>query len=123
VNVILVAILPYYHIYVTKNSPPPPLAWVLTRLTLRFCSVSGKPLFFGAWAWCLYRRCLAEPTWIATEFTRDLDCIGPEKLRVREGKPFDRFEANGFKWVPRGSQTPPVAHFAWPDKDQAQVEV
>lgn len=46
----------------------------------------------GAWAWYLYRRCLAPGRDLPTEFTRDLDCVGPERLPVREAPILDRLE-------------------------------
>jgi len=77
----------------------------------------------GAWAWYLYRRCLAPPRWIPDEFTRDLDCIGRERLEVQDAHLLDRLEAYDFEWVPRGSETPPVAHFAWPEQRRAEVVI
>lgn len=83
----------------------------------------GDVIICGAWAWYLYRRCLAPPRWIPDEFTRDLDCIGRERLPVRDAWLFERLTANDFEWVPRGSDTPPVAHFAWPDQKHAEIEI
>lgn len=42
---------------------------------------------------------------------------------MRGSSLFDRLEAEAFEWVPRGSATPPVAHFAWPNRDRPQVEI
>lgn len=77
----------------------------------------------GAWAWYLYRRCLAPGRWIPADFTRDLDCIGRERLPVRGALLLDLLEDGDFEWVPRGAETPPVAHFAWPGRDRAEVEI
>lgn len=83
----------------------------------------GDLVVCGAWAWYLYRRCLGPNRWILGEFTRDLDCVGRERLPVREVAIVDRLEEAGFVWVPRGDLTPPVAHFVWPDVDRAEVEI
>ncbi len=83
----------------------------------------GDIIICGAWAWYLYRRCLAPSSWVPVEFTRDLDCISSERLPVRDAHLFERLTANDFEWVPRGSETPPVAHFAWPDEKHAEVEI
>ena len=77
----------------------------------------------GAWAWFLYRRCLGRRTWIPAEFTRDLDCVGREKLRVRGSTVVDRLLARDFRWVPRGEETPPVASFVWPLEGRADIEL
>lgn len=77
----------------------------------------------GAWAWYLYRRCLASERWIPEEFTRDLDCIGRERMPIRDSHLVERLKANAFEWVPRGSETPPVASFVWPDRQHAEIEI
>lgn len=83
----------------------------------------GDLVLCGAWAWYLYRRCLGPDRWMPAEFTRDLDCIGPERLPVRGSLLFDRLEAESFEWVPRGSDTPPAAHFAWPNHERPEIEI
>ncbi len=83
----------------------------------------GDLVVCGAWAWYLYRKCLGPGASMLGEFTRDLDCVGRERLAVRDVAVVDRLEDAGFVWVPRGDQTPPVAHFAWPDADKADVEI
>lgn len=44
----------------------------------------------GAWAWYLYRRCLGPSGSMPGEFTRDLDCVGRERLPVRDVAVVDR---------------------------------
>ena len=83
----------------------------------------GDLVLCGAWAWYLYRRCLAPDRWVPAEFTRDLDCIGKERLPVRGDPLLNRLANSAFVWVPRGPETPPVAHFAWPDPKRADVEI
>jgi len=77
----------------------------------------------GAWAWFLYRRCVGSATWMPAEFTRDLDCVGRERLRIRGATVLERLKANDFEWVPRGEETPPVALFAWPRAHRAEIEL
>lgn len=83
----------------------------------------GDLILCGAWAWFFYRRCFGSDRWIPAEFTRDLDCIRPERLPVRGGSLCDRLEAESFEWVPRGSDTPPAAHFAWPSRNRPEIEI
>lgn len=78
----------------------------------------------GAWAWYLYRRCLGPVTWMPSDFTRDIDCIGHEGLAVRGETVFHRLtKGAAFVWVPRGEETPPAARFAWPNAARPEVEV
>lgn len=58
-----------------------------------------------------------------SEFTRDMDCIGQEHMRVRDISLFDRLEKAEFVWVPRGDLTQPVAYFVWPNDKSADVEI
>lgn len=82
----------------------------------------GDLVLCGAWAWYLYRRCLASPGWMPVEFTRDLDCIGPERLPVRNETVFARMDSAEFVWAPRGDDPPPSS-FAWPSVERPEVEV
>lgn len=82
----------------------------------------GDLVLCGAWAWYLYRRCFGSPGWIPVEFTRDLDCIGPERLPVREETVSAGMVRAEFKWAPRGEHPPPSS-FAWPSIERPDVEV
>jgi hypothetical protein len=77
----------------------------------------------GAWAWYLYRRCIAQGTEIPADFTRDLDCIGRQRLPVRQAELAARLDEHGFVWVPRGDESPPLAFFAWPSGEKPEVLV
>ncbi len=83
----------------------------------------GDIVLCGAWAWYLYRRLLAPPGWMPAELTRDLDCIGRERLPVRGAPLSDRLEASGFECVPRGSGVPAASYFAWPDRRKPDIEI
>ena len=82
----------------------------------------GDLVLCGAWAWFLYRRCLGPKAWIPVEFTRDLDCIGPERLPVRDETVLARMEKAEFVWAARG-EDPPPSLFAWPTAERPDVEV
>lgn len=51
----------------------------------------------GAWAWFFYRRCVGSARWMPAEFTRDLDCVGSERLRVRDATVLERLKASDFE--------------------------
>lgn len=82
----------------------------------------GDLVLCGAWAWYLYRRCLGRAGWMPVEFTRDLDCIGPERLPVRDESVFARMEKADFVWAAHGEDPPPSV-FAWPTVARPEVEV
>lgn len=82
----------------------------------------GDLVLCGAWAWYLYRRCLGPAGWMPVEFTRDLDCIGPERLPVRGETVFARMEKAEFVWNARGDHPAPSL-FAWPATERPEVEL
>ena len=82
----------------------------------------GDLVLCGAWAWFLYRRCLGPAAWMPVEFTRDLDCIGLERLPVRSETVVARMQKAEFVWAARGEHPPPSL-FAWPTAERPDVEV
>ena len=78
----------------------------------------------GAWAWYIHRRCSGAATWLPKEFTRDVDCVGRQSLAIRGSASLRAcLSAQDFVWTPRGDVTPPVARFAWPTIESAEVEI
>lgn len=84
---------------------------------------SGHIVICGAWAWYVYRNYMGRPLERTAVFTRDLDCVMPNRVPVEGTGLPDSLEAADFVWVPRGDATPPAAVFVWPSKEHPEVEV
>ena len=77
----------------------------------------------GAWAWYVYRKYLGTTGQLPTDFTRDLDCVSPNHVAVRQGRKIvQHLEASGFEWAPRGDD-PAASYFNWPSVQEPEVEI